>query len=138
MTKTYKELITINNFLDRFKYLKLNTKDNDKYLFHSKRYLNQIFYTSQEWIRIRRDVIIRDDGCDLACKDRPIRGLIYVHHIDPISYQDLLERNPKVVDKDNLISVSIDTHNAIHYGNESMLVQDYVERFPNDTCPWKL
>lgn len=134
--KTYTELSSIDSFVDRFRYLQLCAIVGDE-TFGSKRYLNQILYKTSEWKSTRNKVIIRDNGCDLGCVDRKIEGPIVVHHIDPISVDDILNRNPKVFDLDNLISSSLMTHNAIHYGDETLLIEDYVERKPYDTCPWK-
>lgn len=133
---SYSELLTHETFLDRFNYLKQTGVVGDT-TFAGSRILNQQLYSSQEWKRIKRDVIIRDNGCDLGCQDRPIAGAIYVHHINPITPEDILERRPNVLDPDNLICVSFDTHQAIHFGDENNLHLDARERRPNDTCPWK-
>ena len=135
--KTYHELIEMPEFLDRFNYLKLDGVTCDE-TFGSKRYLNQILYSSPEWKEIRRKAIIRDSGCDLAFKGRYIFPKILVHHLNPITIEDILQRNPKVFDLDNLVCVSFDTHNAIHYGDSSQLQTiEPVIRKPNDTCPWR-
>lgn len=136
MIKTYSELITIPTFIDRFKYLQLNGSVGSD-TFGYDRYLNQILYSSKEWKRCRRDIIIRDEGCDLACEGFTIHGRILIHHINPITVQDILDRNPIVFDPENLITVTHDTHNAIHYGDEGLLVTSPIIRTSNDTCPWK-
>lgn len=134
--KTYSELITLPTFLERFEYLKIGGSVGVETFGHD-RYLNQILYNSYEWRQFRRGIIMRDQGLDLGCFDREIVGKILVHHIDPITVDDVLRRHPKIFDPENVISTSMDTHNAIHYGDESLLVLGPVERRPNDTCPWK-
>lgn len=136
-TKTYSELITIPTFQERFKYAKVNGRVGED-TFGCYRYLNQRFYDSYRWKKIRRQVILRDDGCDLAFKDRPIGGFIYIHHIEPITVEDILKQTSKVFDLDNLVCVSSRTHNAIHYGNEDMLFPEFAERTEGDTCPWRI
>ena len=135
--KTYTELMRLNTFEDRFRYLKLNGKVGED-TFGFDRYLNQRFYQSPEWLKIKRDVIIRDGGCDLGIADRPIRGRIFVHHMNPVSKKDILERTDILLKPEYLICVSKETHDAIHYGDERYLKKDaIIERKPNDTCPWK-
>lgn len=134
--KSYRYLQRLNTFLERYNYLRLDGSVGDV-TFGSKRYLNQLLYSSEEWKRIRREAILRDDGCDLGHPDFPIVGNIYVHHLNPIVLDDILERKPCVFDLDNLICVSFKTHNAIHYGNEEVLPAEPVTRKPNDTCPWR-
>lgn len=136
INRCYSELITIPTFKERFKYLQLDGNVGIK-TFGYDRYLNQMLYHSDEWKTCRRDIIIRDNGCDLACEGFDIHGRILIHHIKPISVEDILKRNPIVFDPENLICVTHDTHNAIHYGDESLLVIAPVERTKNDTCPWK-
>lgn len=135
--KLYSELITIPTFKERFNYLKLSAAVGDP-TFGGHRYLNQMLYRFPEWKRVRREVILRDEGLDLGHPDFPIRGNIYVHHLNPITTDDILERRNCVFDLENLISTSFDTHNAIHYGDER-LIEDRVpvERKKNDTCPWR-
>ena len=122
--RTYSELSKLKTFRERYEYLKLGgTVGEDTFGFD--RYLNQIFYTSKEWKQIRNFVITRDNGCDLGIPDHKIiDDLILVHHMNPIT-------------KDDIINKSKPTHDAIHYGDESLLVEDYIERSKNDTCPWK-
>lgn len=138
--KSYRELILLPTFEERFRYLQMHGAIG-KDTFGFDRYLNQVFYKDPEWKRVRNDVIIRDDGCDLGIKDkqrkRPIYGLIFVHHIEPIAKDDILNRSPKLFDLDNLICCSKNTHDAIHFGDETLLILEPVERRPNDTCPWK-
>ena len=134
--KTYSELISIPDFLERFRYLKIGGRVGVE-TFGYDRYLNQILYRSPEWKRFRRDVIIRDNGCDLACEGFDIVGKILVHHIDPITIEDVLNRHPKIFDFENVISTTLNTHNAIHYGDESLLVVAPIERSKFDTCPWR-
>ena len=134
--KTYSELISIPDFLERFRYLKIGGRVGVE-TFGYDRYLNQILYRSPEWKRFRRDVIIRDNGCDLACEGFDIVGKILVHHIEPITIEDVLNRHPKIFDFENVISTTLNTHNAIHYGDESLLVVAPIERSKFDTCPWR-
>lgn len=134
--KTYSELITLPTFIERFRYLKLNGSVGYE-TFGYDRYLNQILYNSPEWRRFRRDIILRDNGFDLGCDDYIIVGKIMIHHIDPITVEDVLRRDPKIFDPDNVISTSMNTHNAIHYGDEHLLMGDPIERTKYDTCPWK-
>ena len=135
--RTYGELIKIENFLDRYEYLKLNGSVGQE-TFGFDRWLNQIFYRSPEWKHIREEVIIRDDGCDLGIRDRPIGGRIYVHHMNPIDVKSIVERKSILLNPDFLICCSHNTHEAIHYGNSDILLPDkFVERKPNDTIPWK-
>lgn len=134
--RTYSELIRIPTFLDRYRYLKLSGIIGEE-TFGDERQLNQTLYHSGEWRRFRRDVIIRDKGCDLAHRDYEICDKILIHHINPITPKDVLSRDPKVFDLENVVCVSLNTHNAIHYGDESLLLLDPIIRVPNDTCPWK-
>lgn len=134
--KTYSELILLPTFEERFRYLKLDGRVGEE-TFGLDRYLNQLFYTSPEWRRIRRDVIVRDNGCDLGIWDREIQGLITVHHLNPISVEDILNRTEILLNPEYLICVSDLTHKAIHYGDESLLITAPIERRPNDTCPWR-
>lgn len=137
--KTYSEMITYHSFLERFKYLKCNGKVGEE-TFGYDRYLNQILYRSKEWKNFRPYIIERDRGCDLGCEGHDIHGSrnILIHHINPITLKDIYNRNPMIFDPDNVVVVSRMTHNAIHYGDESLLEISFVERTPNDTCPWKL
>ena len=134
--RTYSELITIPTFEERFEYLRLGGSVGEE-TFGFDRYLNQNFYRSQEWKSIRDHVIIRDNGCDLAMEGYEIRGRIYIHHMNPISVKDILKQSDYLLNPDFLIAVTHHTHNAIHYGDKSLLVSAPIERSRNDTCPWK-
>ena len=136
MIRTYSELSKLSTFKERFDYLKLNGKVGEDTFGHS-RFLNQDFYSSPEWRRARRNIIVRDNGCDMGLEGYSIQGRIYVHHINPITVDDILERRPCLFDPENLICVSSMTHEAITYGIEDMLPTDPVIRRPNDTCPWR-
>lgn len=134
--KTYSELSKLKTFEDRFQYLRLDGIVGEE-TFGFDRHLNQILYQSDEWKRCRRDIIIRDNGCDLGCEGFEVHGRILIHHINPITVDDIVNRNPKVFDPENLILTSHNTHQAIHYGNEDLLIRAPLERSKNDTCPWK-
>lgn len=134
--RTYSELMKLPTFEERFQYLKLNGAVGQD-TFGFERYLNQTFYRSKEWKRIRDYVIIRDNGCDLAMDDREIYDRIYIHHMNPIIANDILNESEFLLDPEYLICTTQRTHNAIHYGDESLLYQGPIERTPNDTCPWK-
>ena len=134
--KRYSELIKLPTFLERFNYLKLNGSVGSS-TFGSSRYLNQIFYHSERWKRVRDRIIIRDDSCDLAFEGRDIRNRVLIHHLNPITIRDLEEEAESLFDPENLICVSPDTHQAIHYGDENLLILDLVERKPGDTCLWR-
>lgn len=135
-TKSYSELITIPTFEERFEYLKLKGSVG-KDTFGYDRYLNQILYRSPEWKKLRNQIIIRDCGCDLAFEGYEIYGRILIHHLNPITVDDVLDRNRKVFDPNNLVCVTHNTHNAIHYGDASMLLTGPIVRTKNDTCPWR-
>ncbi len=132
---TYSESLLYKDFERRFNYLKLNGVVAHS-TFGGHRYLNQALYQSDEWRRVRRAVILRDNGCDLAISDRPIYGKILVHHINPITQEDIQNRASCIFDLDNLITVSLETHNALHYGDCSLVNKDVITRKPNDTAPW--
>lgn len=136
--RTYSELITIPNFIDRYRYLKLNNKVGEE-TFGFDRYLNQHFYKLREWKEIRNYVITRDNGCDLGIADREIPdGVpIIVHHINPISIKDIANKLDWILDPEFLVCTYKRTHDAIHYGDESLLYNEPVERSPNDTCLWR-
>ena len=134
--RTYAELITIPTFEERYEYLKLN-RVVGKDTFGFDRYLNQQFYLCPEWRATRRKIILRDNGCDLGCEDFEIHGPFLIHHLIEITYQDIHERHPKCFDPNNLITTKLQTHNAIHYGDKSLLVVAPIVRTRNDTCPWK-
>ena len=136
MRKTYTEMCSLPTFEERFRYLQLNGAVGSA-TFGSARYLNQALYKSDLWKRTKRKVILRDNGCDLGIEGREIMDKVYVHHINPISAEDILNRNPVIFDPENLVTVSLNTHNAIHYSSEDILVKLLEERKPNDTCPWR-
>jgi hypothetical protein len=134
--KTHTEMISLQTFKERFEYLKIyGTVGNDTFGFD--RYINQKFYKSLEWRRIRDSIIIRDNGCDLGCEDRPITGRIIIHHMNPISVDDLTLSTDILFDAEYLVCTSLDTHNAIHYGDISLVNKEPIIRLPNDTIPWK-
>lgn len=140
MIRTYSELISYSSFLDRYHYLKLSSNIGLE-TFGFDRWLNQTFYRSAEWKSVRREVILRDsDGdnaLDLGCDGFKIPGRVLIHHMNPISKLDIVDRSDILLNPEYLICCSHKTHNAIHFGNESLLAVDFVERSPNDTCPWK-
>lgn len=134
--KTYSELIQLDSFEERYRYLRLDGEVG-KETFGFDRYLNQIFYKSPEWKAIRDAIIIRDNGCDLAMLGYEIRGRILIHHMNPITKRDILERSDLLLNPEYLICVTKRTHDAIHYGDENLLMTGPVERTRNDTCPWR-
>ena len=134
--RTYSELIQLPTFEERFDYLRLDGVVG-KDTFGFDRYLNQQFYRSSEWKRIRNQVIVRDNGCDLGIDDYEIHGRILIHHMNPISIEDLQHMSDFLMNPEYLICVSHRTHNAIHYGDESLIVTAPIERSQNDTCPWR-
>ena len=134
--KTYSELIQLPTFEERFQYLKLSGAVG-KETFGFDRYLNQNFYRSAAWKRVRDQVIMRDNGCDLGIDDRIIYGKILIHHMNPINDRDILDLTDILLNPEYLICVSHITHNAIHYSDESLLPSEPIVRFKNDTCPWK-
>lgn len=134
--KNYSDLILLNTFDERLNYLKLDGVVSDT-TFGSHRYLNQVLYNSKEWERFRREIIIRDGGCDLAIEDRPISKNILIHHINPLTIEDIQRRSRKIFDPENVICTTKVTHNAIHYGSDISNLYDFKEREPNDTCPWR-
>ena len=134
--RTYSELCQLSTFEERFDYLRLNGSVG-KDTFGFDRYLNQQFYRSSEWKRIRDRVILRDNGCDLGVEGYEIRGKILIHHINPISVEDIHTMSDLLMNPEYLICVSHRTHNAIHYGDESLIITAPIERTQNDTCPWR-
>lgn len=137
-SKSYRELMTLKTFEERFEYLRLNGIVGNL-TFGENRYLNQLLYKCPEWQEIRLKIIERDDGCDLGIPGREIPELKYciVHHINPISVEDVINRAPCVFDPENLITTILKTHNAIHYGDISGTYQEPIIRLPNDTSPWR-
>lgn len=134
--RTYSELMRLPTFEERFRYLKLDGLVG-KDTFGFDRYLNQEFYRSKEWKEVRDFVIVRDNGCDLGVDGYEIVGRIYIHHMNPITVNDIVHSSDFLLNPDYLICVSHNTHNAVHYGDEDLLVTAPVERRKNDTCPWK-
>lgn len=134
--RTYLELSQLPTFEKRYEYLKLGGIVGEE-TFGFDRYINQIFYKSKEWKDIRDCVIVRDNGCDLGMEGHEIYGKIFIHHMNPLSKKDLEARTRFLLDPEYLICTSLQTHNAIHYGDESLLLQMPAERSWNDTCPWK-
>lgn len=140
MSRSYSEMIRLKSFEDRYNYLKLNGTVGNA-TFGSSRWLNQVLYNSKEWKDFRRRIILRDSAngyiCDLGAEDHPISGYPLVHHINPITKEMVVNRDPCIFDPDNVITTSHRTHEAIHYGDEDLIYKDPIERTPNDTCPWR-
>lgn len=135
MIRRYSDLCRLRTFDERFDYLRLNGAVGES-TFGFDRYLNQHLYRSSEWKKIRNAVIVRDDGCDMGLADYPANRII-VHHMNPLSVEDLENRSDLIFDPEFLICVSFNTHNAIHFGDETLLPKPPVERKPGDTCPWR-
>lgn len=135
--KTYSELSRLPTFRERYQYLRLDGRVGED-TFGFDRYLNQVFYRSQKWKTIRDFVILRDNGCDLGIPGFEIYGKIIIHHMNPITVEDIRHGNDSILDPEFLICVTHNTHNAIHYGDESLLITEPIVRTRNDTCPWKL
>lgn len=135
--RTYSELILLPTFIERYEYLQLNGVVG-KSTFGFDRVFNQLFYTSDEWKSIRNKIILRDFGCDLGVKGYDIHSRILVHHMNPISIDDIRYGSKYLLDPEYLICTSGNTHLAIHYGNQDLLPKPEIERFENDTCPWKI
>ena len=135
--RTYSELITIPTFMERYEYLRLGDRIGVE-TFGYDRYLNQLFYNSKEWKKFRRDIIVRDNGNDLGVDGRKIGGIITIHHIIPITIDDVVNRRLDILlNPDNVISTSSNTHKAIHYGDSNLLIPELIVRKQNDTCPWR-
>lgn len=136
--RTYSELKELKTFEERFKYLKLGGVVGVK-TFGFDRYFNQKFYTTTEWKQLRNHIIVRDLGCDLGCEDHEIFGQrIVIHHMNPIDLEDIEKKSDFLLNPEFLITTIHSTHNAIHYGDESLIITAPIERRRNDTCPWKL
>lgn len=134
--RTYTELMKLNTFEERLEYLKLDGVVGED-TFGFDRWLNQRFYNSEEWKRIRSEVIVRDNGCDLGIPDHEIHSYkILIHHMNPITKNDILNRSDYLLNPEYLITTIKPTHDAIHYGHD-IENQNVIERFPNDMCPWK-
>lgn len=134
--RTYSELIQLKTFEERFEYLKLDGIVGRE-TFGFDRYLNQMFYTSIEWKKFRRDIILRDNGCDLAIPGLDIVGKIFIHHLNPITKEDILNRTEYLMNPEFVVCSSKLTHDAIHYGDSDLLPKGPIERKRNDTCPWR-
>lgn len=134
--RAYSELIKIPTFEERYEYLKLGGRVGEE-TFGFDRYLNQVFYKSKEWRSVRDYVINRDNGCDLGMEGHEIFGRILIHHMNPISKEDILRRSDFLLNPDYLISTIKNTHDAIHYGDKDLLIVAPIERTKNDTCPWR-
>lgn len=134
--RTYSELNKLGTFRERYEYLRLDGEVGQE-TFGFDRYLNQIFYKSKEWLSARDIVITRDNGCDLGMKGHEIFGRILIHHMNPITKQDILDRSDLLLNPEYLICTIDNTHNAIHYGDGELLILEPIERTKNDTCPWK-
>ena len=137
MTRYYEELIALPTFEERFEYLKIKGRVGEA-TFGSHRYLNQLLYKMSEWRSVRNKVIVRDKACDLAHPDYDLGSQpAYIHHLNPITIEDILEHRRIVFDPNNLITTSFITHQAIHYSDKDLLPMIPTDRKPNDTCPWK-
>lgn len=134
--RTYSELVTLPTFEERYEYLRLGGRIGEE-TFGFDRWLNQRFYNDREWRTIRDEVIIRDNGCDLGIDGREIYSRIIIHHMNPITMEDILNRTKYLLDPEYLICTIKRTHDAIHYGDRSLLMLDPIVRTKNDTCPWK-
>lgn len=138
MIRTYSELIKIPTFEERVKYLKIRQQRVGEDTFGYDRWLNQAFYRSQEWKDLRREIFIRDHGYDLAMEGFPLNDKAIIHHLNPITKHDLVNRTKYLLDPEYLVSANLLTHNAIHYSDETILFTGIKERQPNDTCPWRM
>lgn len=134
--RTYNELIMLPTFEERFEYLKLSGMVGEE-TFGFDRWINQKFYRSREWKHVRDQVILRDNGCDLGIEGREIYNKILIHHMNPITKQDILERSDILLNPNYLICTTKLTHDAIHYSDDSILLKDPIDRRKNDTCPWR-
>lgn len=134
--RTYSELITLPTFEERYQYLRLDGRVGQE-TFGFDRWLNQKFYKDSEWLRIRDFVIVRDNGCDLGIEGREIHSRILIHHMNPITTEDIVKRSKYLLDPEYLVCTVKRTHDAIHYGDENLLILNPIERTKNDTCPWK-
>ena len=134
--KTYSELSKLTTFEERYRYLRLGGRVGEE-TFGFDRWINQMFYKDPEWLKIRDEVIIRDNGCDLGIEGREIYSRIIVHHMNPITKADILDRSEFLLNPEYLICTVKNTHDAIHYGDENLLITLPMERNVNDTCPWR-
>lgn len=134
--RTYSELITLPTFEERYRYLQLKGSVGEE-TFGFDRYINQKFYNSQEWKNTRDYIIVRDQGCDLGIEGYEIHGRIYIHHMNPVLLKDMMYRTEYLTNPEYLITTTHSTHNAIHYGDEKLLIKTPIARSKNDTCPWR-
>ena len=134
--KTYSELSKLTTFEERYRYLRLGGRVGEE-TFGFDRWINQMFYKDPEWLKIRDEVIIRDNGCDLGIEGREIYSRIIVHHMNPITKADILDRSEFLLNPEYLICTVKNTHDAIHYGDKNLLITLPMERNVNDTCPWR-
>ena len=134
--RTYSELSQLATFEERYRYLRLGGRVG-KETFGFDRWINQMFYKDPEWLKVRDIVIMRDNGCDLGIEGREIYSRIIVHHMNPITKADILDRSKFLLDPEYLICTVKNTHDAIHYGDENLLITLPMERSPNDTRPWR-
>lgn len=134
--RTYSELITLPTFEERYRYLQLKGSVGEE-TFGFDRYINQKFYNSQEWKNTRDYIIVRDQGCDLGIEGYEIHGRIYIHHMNPVLLKDMMYRTEYLTNPEYLITTTHSTHNAIHYGDENLLIKTPIARSKNDTCPWR-
>lgn len=135
MLRSYNELIMLDSFIERYRYLELNGRVCEE-TFGFDRWMNQVFYRSEAWKQKRHEIIIRDNGCDLGVQGYTINGRIYIHHMNPIR-KEFIDNISELLNDEYLICTSFNTHQCIHYGNGQLLEMSIVERRPNDTCPWK-
>ena len=136
MIRCYNDLKRIETFNERYSYLKLHGKVGED-TFGMDRWVNQMLYKSKRWKETRNKIIIRDNGCDLGIEGRELNSYIVVHHMNPITFEDIEEEKEIIFDPENLICCSSRTHQAIHFGDEGLLPKDYIQRSPNDTCLWR-
>lgn len=138
MNKCYSEMMEFSTIEERFRYLKLDGRVGIE-TFGCNRHINQNLYTKDpRWKRLRNEIIVRDDGCDLAIPEFKIYGRVIVHHINPITLEDFMNNSEDIFDPENVVCVSFNTHQAIHYGDESLLPELPIARKPNDTCLWRI
>ena len=135
-TRSFSELSKLETFEERYQYLRLDGVIGED-TFGFDRYLNQIFYRSQRWKRVRDQVIVRDNGCDLGIEGHEIYGKVLIHHMNPITIRDIENESDFLLNPEYLICVTHNTHNAIHYGDEGLLMKGPIERTKNDMCPWR-
>lgn len=136
MIKTYSELSRLQTFEERYRYLRLNGSVGEE-TFGFDRFINQNFYKSREWKSIRDFVIVRDNGCDLGIDGHEIYGTVLIHHMNPILPKDIIDQSDFLLNPNYLISTILTTHNAIHYGDEGLIIKEPIQRTKNDMCPWR-